>query len=268
MTQDNIAIEAVNLGKLYRIGGAKSSPTNLRETIYHIVQEPISRFNALRHGIAPTNSDKAFWALRDVNFQIKRGESIGLIGVNGSGKSTLLKLISHIIEPTEGYIRTVGRIASLLEVGAGFHIELTGRENIYLNGAVFGMTQEEVDDQFDKIVEFSEIGDFLDTPLKRYSSGMRVRLGFSVAIHTNPDILILDEVLAVGDAGFREKCMQRIEEKKQEGITLLIVSHSMSHITRMTDYVIWLKNGLIHQQGTTDDVSQIYQKEVVDSRRK
>lgn len=263
-----VVIEAVGLGKLYRIGGVKAAPMNLRESIMKAVQEPINRFNALRQGIAPTNSDKTFWALKDINFQIKQGDSLGILGINGSGKSTLLKLISHIIEPTEGYIRTVGRIASLLEVGAGFHPELTGRENIYLNATVFGMKKSEIEERFDDIIAFSEIADFMDTPLKRYSSGMRVRLGFSVAIHTEPDILILDEVLAVGDAGFREKCMQKIEQKRQEGITLLIVSHSIGHITRMAEKSLWLERGRIHEYGATGDIAPKYQAEVVDARKK
>lgn len=263
-----VVIEAVGLSKLYRIGGIKNAPMNLRESIMQAVQEPINRFNALRQGIAPTNSDHSFWALKNINFQVKKGDAVGIVGVNGSGKSTLLKLISHIIEPTEGHIRTVGKIASLLEVGAGFHPELTGRENIYLNGTVFGMTRQEIDEQFDKIIEFSEIANFMDTPLKRYSSGMRVRLGFSVAIHTNPDILILDEVLAVGDAGFREKCMQQIEDKRSDGITLLIVSHSIGHVTRLAEKIIWLKEGKIYKQGQSNEMATIYQQEIVDPRKK
>lgn len=266
---DNVAIEVVQLSKLYRIGSVKGKPTNLREALTLACQEPIKRIQALRHGYVPTNADQEFWALKDVSFSINKGDSVAIMGVNGSGKSTLLKTISHIIEPTSGFVRTRGRIVSLLDVGAGFHPELTGQENIYLNATVFGMTKTEIDTKYPEIVEFAELrNDFLQTPLKRYSSGMRVRLGFAVAIHANANILIMDEVLAVGDAGFREKCFEKLGQIKESGITILIVSHFLSHVKRLADTIIWLKEGRVYRIGSTDDLANAYNDEVVSKRRK
>lgn len=199
-----------------------------------------------------------FWALQDISFEIRQGERVGIIGKNGAGKSTLLKLLSRITEPTEGRIELLGKISAMLEVGTGFNAELTGRENIYLNGAILGMTEDEIDSKFDKIVAFSEIGRFLDTPVKRYSSGMYVRLAFAVASHLDPDILIIDEVLAVGDQKFRQKCMDRMNEIAQGNKTILCVSHQMNVIRELCDRVIVLQNGRIVFDGDVDTGIQVY----------
>ena len=199
-----------------------------------------------------------FWALRDVSFQIKQGEVVGIIGRNGAGKSTLLKILSRITVPTEGRIRIDGRIASLLEVGTGFHPELTGRENIFLNGAILGMTRAEIIRKFDEIVEFSEIEEFLDTPVKRYSSGMYVRLAFAVAAHLEPEILIVDEVLAVGDAAFQKKCLGKMGSFAQSGRTVLFVSHNMEAVRSLCQRGVWLKDGRLHKDGKADEIIEAY----------
>lgn len=200
-----------------------------------------------------------FWALRDINFTVQRGEAIGLIGANGSGKSTLLKILSQITSPTAGEIKLRGRVASLLEVGTGFHPELTGRENIFLNGAILGMTQKEINSKFDEIVAFSGVEKFLDTPVKRYSSGMHVRLAFSVAAHLEPEILLVDEVLAVGDAEFQKKCLGKMDEvTKGTGRTIIFVSHNMEAIKKLCTRSILLKNGQIVANGNTNDVIEQY----------
>lgn len=199
-----------------------------------------------------------FWALQDISFEIRQGERVGIIGKNGAGKSTLLKLLSRITEPTEGRIELLGKISAMLEVGTGFNAELTGRENIYLNGAILGMTEDEIDRKFDKIVAFSEIGRFLDTPVKRYSSGMYVRLAFAVASHLDPDILIIDEVLAVGDQKFRQKCMDRMNEIALGNKTILCVSHQMNVIRELCDRVIVLQNGRIVFDGETEAGIRFY----------
>ncbi len=192
---------------------------------------------------------KEFWALRDVSFEVRRGEAVGIIGRNGAGKSTLLKILSRITEPTSGKAFIQGRVGSLLQVGAGFHNELTGRENIYLNGAILGMRNQEIQNRFDEIVEFSEIGQFLDTPLKHYSSGMRIRLGFSIAVNLDPEILLLDEVFAVGDAAFRQKCFDRLNNEVLHGRTVLFVSHSMEQVKSLVNRCIVLENGRITFNG-------------------
>jgi lipopolysaccharide transport system ATP-binding protein len=201
---------------------------------------------------------KEFWALKDINFTVNKGDRIGIIGHNGAGKSTLLKLFSRITVPTEGSIEVQGRISSLLEVGTGFHQELTGRENIYLNGAILGMTHSEIESKFNDIVEFSEIGDFLDTPVKRYSSGMYVRLAFAVAAHLDPDILIVDEVLAVGDAKFQQKCLGKMENVAGEGRTILYVSHNMITVQQLCNRVIVIDHGKIIYDGNVDDGIKVY----------
>lgn len=206
-----------------------------------------------------------FWALQDINFEIKQGERVGIIGKNGAGKSTLLKLLSRITEPTQGRIELTGRVSAMLEVGTGFNPELTGRENIYLNGAILGMTKAEINAKFDQIVAFSEIGKFIDTPVKRYSSGMYVRLAFSVASHLEPDILIIDEVLAVGDQKFRQKCMDRMNEIAQSNKTILCVSHQMNVIRELCDRVIVLQNGSLIFDGSTEDGIQFYLDETAQS---
>ena len=199
-----------------------------------------------------------FWALKDVSFQIKQGEVVGIVGRNGAGKSTLLKILSRITVPTEGRIRIDGRTASLLEVGTGFHQELTGRENIFLNGAILGMTRAEIVRKFDEIVEFSGIEEFLDTPVKRYSSGMYIRLAFAVAAHLEPEILIVDEVLAVGDAAFQKKCLGKMGSFAQSGRTVLFVSHNMEAVRSLCQRGVWLKDGRLHKDGKADEIIEAY----------
>lgn len=200
-----------------------------------------------------------FWPLRNISLAVYPGDCIGVIGVNGSGKSTLLKLVTGILPPTSGDIAVHGRVSSLLELGAGFHPELTGRENIYLNGSIYGMTRKEMDKRLDRIVEYAELGDFIDTPIKHYSSGMYVRLGFSVAIHTDPDIMLVDEVLAVGDLSFQRKCMRSISEFRRRGGTMLIVSHDLYTMQTICDRLLWIEEGVVREEGTAIDVAMAYQ---------
>lgn len=204
----------------------------------------------------PTPYD--FWALKDVSFEIQKGDIVGIMGRNGSGKSTLLKILSRITAPTSGTAKLRGRVASLLEVGTGFNYELTGRENVYLNGSILGLKQKEIDDRYERISDFAEISDFLDTPVKRYSSGMRVRLAFAVAAHLDPELLILDEVLAVGDAKFQEKCLDRIDEIKNSGVTILFVSHSSQSVLKLCNKGILLENGAVAAEGTAVEVTDHY----------
>jgi ABC-type polysaccharide/polyol phosphate transport system ATPase subunit len=204
----------------------------------------------------PKPSD--FWALREVSFSVKRGDIVGIMGRNGSGKSTLLKILSRITAPTKGRAFLRGRVASLLEVGTGFHPELTGRENVFLNGSILGLKKQEIEDRYDRIVAFSEIEKFMDTPVKRYSSGMRVRLAFSVAAHLEPDILILDEVLAVGDAAFQEKCLQKIEDTKNSGVTILFVSHSEQSVKNLCNRAIVLQDGSLVCDGAAEEAVDFY----------
>ncbi len=206
------------------------------------------------------NNPKEFWALKDISFDVQQGEVVGIIGANGAGKSTLLKILSEITEPTEGEIRIRGRVASLLEVGTGFHPELSGRENVYMNGAILGMTKAEIDAKFDKIVAFSGVEKFIDTPTKRYSSGMQVRLAFAVAAHLEPEILVVDEVLAVGDIAFQKKCLGKMEEVARGGRTVLFVSHNIGAIRSLCDRAIWLDNGQIVKNGATDEVVGDYEE--------
>jgi lipopolysaccharide transport system ATP-binding protein len=202
--------------------------------------------------------ERHFWALRDVTFDITAGQCVGIVGRNGSGKSTALKLMARILRPTEGRVQSRGRVSALLELGAGFHPDLTGRENIYLNASLLGLSRADVDRQFDDIVAFSELGDFIEMPVKHYSSGMYMRLGFSVAIHVQPDILIVDEILAVGDQAFQEKCIQRIYEMKRQGVTIIIVSHNAGTIHELCSHVIWLERGQVRLAGRTADVLPRY----------
>ena len=259
----DIALRTVGLGKMYRIGGERESYRTLRDTLAQAAKRPLER---IRHPGAATYHSEELWALRYIDLEVKHGEALGIIGGNGAGKSTLLKVLSRITEPTEGRVEVRGRVASLLEVGTGFHPELTGRENIQLNGAILGMPRTEIRSKFDEIVEFSGIGRFLDTPVKRYSSGMYVRLAFAVAAHLEPEILIVDEVLAVGDAAFQKKCLGKMEEVAGHGRTVLFVSHNMGAVSTLCDRAIVLSDGRIHREGRTDQVIEAYLRAGLGSR--
>jgi lipopolysaccharide transport system ATP-binding protein len=249
----DIAIRAEHLGKLYHIGAQKRMYRTLRETLTDAALRPFRRL----HGNEPKEKN-TIWALDDVSFEIKQGEAVGIIGRNGAGKSTLLKILSRITWPTRGRVDLFGRVGSLLEVGTGFHNELTGRENIYLNGAILGMSRREIERKFDEIVAFSEIEKFLDTPVKFYSSGMYVRLAFAVAAHLEPEILLVDEVLAVGDIEFRKKCLGKMQDVSQVGRTVLFVSHDMGNISNLCSKTIWLDAGNIRSIGITRDIISQY----------
>ena len=249
------AITIENLGKRYTIGHQRANGDGMRHAIEGAMRAPLAWLRSRRQ---KKLQQVDFWALKDVSFQIKQGEVVGIIGRNGAGKSTLLKILSRITVPTEGRIRIDGRIASLLEVGTGFHQELTGRENIFLNGAILGMTRAEIIRKFDEIVEFSEIEEFLDTPVKRYSSGMYVRLAFAVAAHLEPEILIVDEVLAVGDAAFQKKCLGKMGSFAQSGRTVLFVSHNMEAVRSLCQRGVWLKDGRLHKDGKADEIVEDY----------
>jgi lipopolysaccharide transport system ATP-binding protein len=235
---NDIAIRVDHLGKQYRIGAQIDRYRTLRDSLVEWIKLP-SRL--LREGL--TYNKETIWALRNVSFEVRKGEVLGVIGRNGAGKSTLLKILSRVTEPTEGYAEIHGRVGSLLEVGTGFHPELTGRENIYLNGAILGMKRNEINQKFDEIVDFSGVEKFIDTPVKRYSSGMYLRLAFAVAAHMEPEILVVDEVLAVGDAEFQRKCLGKMSAVASEGRTVLFVSHNMSAILRLTEETLVLEQG-------------------------
>jgi ABC-type polysaccharide/polyol phosphate transport system ATPase subunit len=249
------AVRIVGLGKMYSIGSEREKYRTLRDTLMQAAKRPIER---IRHPGAATHRSEQLWALRDINLEVKQDEVLGVIGRNGSGKSTLLKVLSRITEPTEGRAEIRGRVASLLEVGTGFHQELTGRENIYLNGAILGMTRAEIRDKFDEIVEFSEIGRFLDTPVKRYSSGMYVRLAFAVASSLDPEILVVDEVLAVGDAEFQKKCLGKMEQVATSGRTVVFVSHNMVAVRALCTRCALLEKGTLVRVGDVDSVVDHY----------
>jgi lipopolysaccharide transport system ATP-binding protein len=250
-------IEVEHLSKCYRIGAMKEPYLSIREELAKKTRRISSAFfHAFRNARpGPSNSETNFWALDDVSFSVQEGEAVGIIGRNGAGKSTLLKILSQITPPTKGRITMRGRVASLLEVGTGFHPELTGRENIFLNGAILGMRREEIRRKFNEIVAFAEVDKFLDTPVKRYSSGMYVRLAFAVAAHLEPEILIVDEVLAVGDAQFQKKCLGKMGEISLSGRTVLFVSHNMDAILRLCNFVYLLDKGhIIHFPSPADGV--------------
>lgn len=251
-----IVISCENLSKQYRLGQRESYKA-LRDTLTDILYSP---FRRLRAKSKDTNAaaNPTFWALKDVSFDVRRGEVVGIIGRNGAGKSTLLKILSRITKPTEGQVRLKGRVGSLLEVGTGFHPELSGRENIYLNGTILGMRKTEIEKKFDEIVAFAEIEKFLDTPVKRYSSGMYVRLAFAVAAHLEPEILIVDEVLAVGDAQFQKKCMGKLSEAAHAGRTVIFVSHNMSAIKSLCQKGLLLNSGQVAFSGTVEDAVREY----------
>ena len=245
-----IAIRAEGLSKKYRVGLKKKVHNTLGQALTDAIKAPVRRFHRLR-GSALTE-EEIFWALNEISFTVKQGEVLGIIGKNGAGKSTLLKILSRITRPTKGAADVYGRVGSLLEVGTGFHPELTGRENIYLNGAVLGMRKREISRKFDEIVAFSDVERFLDTPVKHYSSGMFVRLAFSVAAHLEPEILLIDEVLAVGDIEFQKKCLGKMEDVSKQGRTVLFVSHNMSLISSLCPRVILLSAGSIVLDDTAD----------------
>lgn len=252
-------IHIKNIGKKYDIMHQQGGYVALRDVLTNTLRRPFSFAKHKVKEIAGITSKEEFWALKNISFDVRPGEVIGIIGKNGSGKSTLLKILTGITPPTEGEITMRGRIASLLEVGTGFHPELTGRENIFLNGAILGMSQKEIARQFDNIVAFSGVEKFLDTPVKRYSSGMYVRLAFSVAAHMEPDILLIDEVLAVGDAEFQKKCLGKMEEvTSQDGRTILFVSHNMSAIRSLCKKVVLMENGVVKMFGDTETVINHY----------
>ena len=251
----DIALRTVDLGKMYHIGGEREKYRTLRDTMVQAAKRPFER---IRHPGAATHVSEELWALKGIDLEVRQGEVLGVIGRNGSGKSTLLKVLSHITEPTEGIADVRGRVASLLEVGTGFHPELTGRENIQLNGAILGMTRAEIRSRFDEIVEFSEIGRFLDTPVKRYSSGMFVRLAFAVAAHLDPKLLIVDEVLAVGDMEFQKKCLGRMEDVATSGRTVIFVSHNMAAVRALCTRCAQLDAGRLTRIGRVGDVVDGY----------
>jgi lipopolysaccharide transport system ATP-binding protein len=249
----DLAIRVENLGKQYKIGVQVDKYNTLRDALVEWVMYPI---RILREGL-PTRRD-SIWALKDVSFEVKKGEVLGVIGRNGAGKSTLLKILSRVTDPTEGYAEIHGRVGSLLEVGTGFHPDLTGRENIYLNGAILGMKHREIQQKFDEIVDFSGVEKFIDTPVKRYSSGMYLRLAFAVAAHMEPEILVVDEVLAVGDAEFQRKCLGKMSNVASEGRTVLFVSHNMSAILRLTEETLVLDEGHLIMRAPTLQAVDFY----------
>ena len=257
----DIAIRAKGLGKRYSIGARESYQT-LRDALAGLIGAPFRAmthaFNADRPAGGSQRPSSLIWALRDVSFDVKWGEVVGIIGRNGAGKSTLLKILSRITEPTEGEVEIHGRVGSLLEVGTGFHPDLTGRENVYLNGAILGMKKAEIERKFDEIIAFAEVEKFVDTPLKHYSTGMSMRLAFAVAAHLEPEILLVDEVLAVGDLVFQKKCLGKIGEVATEGRTVLFISHSMAAINRLCRRAIWLHDGKTQLMGSAESVVAAY----------
>jgi lipopolysaccharide transport system ATP-binding protein len=270
MKSKDIAIKVDNISKYYRIGLKEEMNENFAGSVLSFIKRPLTNFRKYRalykfdelssdlDASSEANTSDLFVALRNISFEVKKGEVVGIIGKNGAGKSTLLKILSRITYPTSGKVELRGRNSSLLEVGTGFHPELTGRENVYLNGTILGMTKKEVDRKFDSIVDFSGISKFIDTPVKRYSSGMSVRLAFSVAAHLEPEILIIDEVLAVGDVGFQAKCIGKMNSIAHEGRTVLFVSHNMGAVIDLCQRVVWLEGGRIKLDGSPRDVITEY----------
>ncbi|MEM8961421.1 MAG: ABC transporter ATP-binding protein [Acidobacteriota bacterium] len=263
MSDAPTAIQVEELGKRYRIGAVEEQSDTLASAVARLVRQPIENLKRLRRltSFDDDEADDIIWALREIDFTVKEGEIVGVIGKNGSGKSTLLKILSHITPPTRGRVTLRGRVSSLLEVGTGFHQELTGRENIYLNGTILGMTKAEIDKKFDEIVDFAGTGTFLDTPVKRYSSGMRVRLAFSVAAHLEPEILLVDEVLAVGDVAFQKKCLSKMSEVVKHQRTVLFVSHNMGVVRNLCPRCILLENGRMVIDGDAETVIGHYLKQ-------
>ena len=255
-------VRVEKVGKQYRLGKREASYGTLRESIMNAVSTPFKRLRS-RNG---NSTAEILWALKNLSFVVEPGEVVGVIGRNGAGKSTLLKVLCRITEPTTGRVELYGRVASLLEVGTGFHPELTGRENIYLNGAILGMRKAEIERKFDEIVAFAELEKFLDTPVKRYSSGMYMRLAFAVASHLEPEILVIDEVLAVGDATFQKKCLGKLDEVAKQGRTVLFVSHNMVAVQSLCSRAVWLDRGEIQNQGPAKEVISQYLKTYLSMR--
>jgi lipopolysaccharide transport system ATP-binding protein len=249
-------IKAKNLSKQYCLGNGLGYVT-LRERMVEVAQKPFTRFRN-GNGSAAIETPSTIWALKEVTFEVEPGEVIGVIGRNGSGKSTLLKILSRIVEPTSGFAEIYGRSASLLEIGTGFHPELSGRENVYLNGAILGMSRSEIKQRFDEIVAFAEVEQFMNTPVKRYSTGMYLRLAFAVAAHLRTEILFLDEVLAVGDAEFQRKCLGKVQGVAQEGRTVIFVSHNLGAVTQLCQRVLWLNEGHLEFDGNARDAVSAY----------
>ncbi len=258
------AIRVQNLAKRYQIGGSQAAYHTLRETIMEMAVAPWQRLRRFARRGRPKDHDEpdTIWALKDASFEVNPGEVVGIIGRNGAGKSTLLKMLARITEPTSGRIELRGRVGSLLEVGTGFHPELTGRENIFLDGAILGMSRREIIRKFDDIVAFAEVEKFLDTPVKHYSSGMHVRLAFAVAAHLEPEILFVDEVLAVGDLAFQKKCLNKMENVAQEGRTILFVSHDLGAISRLCPRALHLHRGTIKVDGPTERAIASYVRQL------
>ncbi len=256
----DLAIRVEGLGKQYRIGRQQAGYSTLRDTVMDGLLTPLRCVKNLLHRDSASDDDPidSLWALKEVSFDVSHGEVVGIIGRNGAGKSTLLKILSQITEPTKGRVELHGRVGSLLEVGTGFHPELTGRENLYLNGAILGMKRAEIARKFDEIVAFAEVEKFIDTPVKHYSSGMYLRLAFAVAAHLEPEILIVDEVLAVGDAAFQKKCLGKMEGVAKEGRTVLFVSHNMQAVTRLCERTILLDDGSVLGDGPSSQVVTTY----------
>jgi len=264
-----VAIRAENLNKLYRIGLKEQRHETLAGTLFDFVRSPVDNFRMLQSlaRVAETSAhqDDVIWALRDVSFELEEGQVLGVIGVNGAGKSTLLRVLSGITEPTSGRVTMYGRAASVLEVGTGFHPDLTGRENVYLNATILGMTKAQVDENFDAIVAFSGVEKFIDTPVKRYSSGMAVRLAFAVAVHLETEILLIDEVLAVGDSAFQKKCLARMAELAASGRTLLFVSHNLAAVSSLCTDALVLDSGVVETLGPVEEAISAYVR-LLDSR--
>jgi lipopolysaccharide transport system ATP-binding protein len=256
----NPAVQVVNLSKQYRIGTIRDKDQTFLDVVNGAARAPVRILRDLARGENPfrTPEENLIWALRDVSFEVEQGGVLGIIGRNGAGKSTLLKILTRITNPTGGYARIKGRVGSLLEVGTGFHPELTGRENMYMSGAILGMRRAEIDRKFEEIVEFSGVARFIDTPIKRYSSGMYLRLAFAVAAHLEPDVLLVDEVLSVGDAEFQQKCLGKMGSTAEEGRTVLFVSHNMNAVKILCERAIWLEQGQIILTGEADEVVESY----------
>jgi lipopolysaccharide transport system ATP-binding protein len=252
-----LAIRGEKLGKRYRIG-RRQRYLALRDVLAQTAKAPLQLFRASAPK-SSTNGDGHIWALKDASFEVRKGEVVGIIGRNGAGKSTLLKILARVTKPTEGFAKVHGRLGSLLEVGTGFHWELTGRENVYLSGAILGMKKREIARKFDEIVAFAEVEKFIDTPLKHYSTGMQMRLAFAIAAHLEPEILLVDEVLAVGDAAFQKKCLGKMGDAAHGGRTILIVSHQMNQIRRLCERVMWIDNGQVRECGSTSKVLGAYE---------